>query len=79
MLKQSAIKFIVASSIFFFFMLFTVQYNTEKIIRSIELKNELYFIQEFPKINPEKCLKSSPFHGGEQIFKCVYKTSPYRA
>ena len=66
MLKQSPIIFILASSVFFFLMLFTVQYSPVKTILSNEQKNEINFIQEFPKIHPEKCLKSSPyFHGGK--------------
>ena len=65
MFKQNQIKYILASSVFFFFMLLTVRYNPEKTILSNELKNEINFIQEYPNINPEKCLESSPFHGGE--------------
>ena len=62
MLKQSMIKYILSSSILFL-LLFTMQYSPKLIVYN-KLYNKINFIDEFPDIKPEKCLKSSPFIGG---------------
>lgn len=60
-LKQNMIKYILALSVLF--LLFTMQYSP-KLILFNKLFNKINFINEFPDIKPEKCLKSRPFIGG---------------
>ena len=35
-------------------------------------KPEINFLREYPDIKPEKCLKTSPFIGGDMRLVCVY-------
>ena len=63
MLNQSKIKYILASSVLFL-LLFVTQYTPKKSMFFNKLENQINIINTFPDINPEKCLRSSKFFGG---------------
>ena len=76
MLNQSKIKYILASSVLFL-LLFVTQYTPKKSMFFNKLENQINIINTFPDINPEKCLRSSKFFGGnsnkEHSFSCEKK------
>ena len=76
MLNQSKIKYILASSVLFL-LLFVIQYTPKKSMLFNKLENQINIINTFPDINPEKCLRSSKFFGGnsnkEPSFSCAKK------
>ena len=68
--NNNAINYIYAASVLIL-LVFMIQYDLRyispedsMILKIIRPRTEINFVTEFPDIKPEKCLKTSPFIGG---------------
>ena len=61
------IFYIIASVVVLYLLLFTIQNGVPEnliFLNNLRAKTVINFLSEYPTIEPEDCLKTSPFIGG---------------
>ena len=61
--------FVYIAKLLFTLLLITLQKNSENFTILKRLNTRINFMTKFPKIKPQKCLKTSKLFGGDRIIR----------